>query len=96
MSALFTLVSLAMIRYKSVVLYERSWHRATNDRCFTSRVLQQIWGTALVLSIPPMVGLGRYVKDIGSIRYVIDCFTGFGTLIETFNIRKCLETSFYT
>ena len=69
MSSLYTLASMAMIRYDSVVRYERSWHIVTNDKFFTSRFIQQIWGSALILAIPPAFGVGKYVKDDGAIRY---------------------------
>ena len=68
MSALYTLVVMAAIRYNSVVRFERSWHVVTHVTYFTSRYVQLIWGFALIVALPPLIGLGKYVNDVGMIR----------------------------
>ena len=69
MSSLFTIVTMAVIRYLSVVRCERKWHIETGRRFFTSRPVQLIWFLALLMSSPPLLGMGKYVVDIGMIRY---------------------------
>ena len=71
MSSLFTIVAMAIIRYYSIVRYERSWHIVTQDTFYTSRHIQTIWGLALLIAIPPTFGFGNYVNDLGMIRYGI-------------------------
>ena len=68
MSSLYTLTAMATIRYISVVRNEQSWHLVTNVRFFTSRYVQLIWVFSLITALPPLIGIGKYVKDVGMIR----------------------------
>ena len=68
MSSLYTLVAMAAIRYNSVVRYERSWSLVTQVTFFTSRYVQLIWAFALMLAMPPLIGIGKYVNDVSMIR----------------------------
>ena len=69
MSSLYTLTAMAAIRFTSVIWHERSWHVTTHVTCLTSRYVQLIWLFSFAVAIPPIIGLGRYVVDIGMIRY---------------------------
>ena len=69
MSSLFTIVTMAVIRYLSVVRCERKWHIETGRRFFTSQPVQLIWFLAFLMSSPPLLGMGEYIVDIGMIRY---------------------------
>ena len=71
MSSIYTLVAMALIRYSSVVKFERSWHIVTHDDFLTSRYVQFIWLLALLIALPPTFGIGQYIQDVGMIRYVI-------------------------
>ena len=68
MSSLFTIVTMAGIRYLSVVRYERKWHIETHEQFWRSRCVQLIWGFSILMSAPPLLGMGKYVADIGTIR----------------------------
>ena len=68
MSSLYTIVAMAAIRYRSIVRYERSWHLETNVLFFTSHYVKLIWIFAFLMGIPPLVGVGKYVTDIGMVR----------------------------
>ena len=71
MSSIYTLVAMALIRYSSVVKFERSWHIATHEDFLTSRYVQFIWLLALLMALPPTFGIGQYIQDVGMIRYLI-------------------------
>ena len=60
---------MALIRYYSVVRFERSWHIATQEDFLTSRYVQAIWAFSLLIAIPPIFGIGQYTPDVGMIRY---------------------------
>ena len=68
MSSLYTLVAMALIRYHSVVRFERSWHTPTSDEFLTSRYVHAIWVLSLLVAIPPIFGIGKYTPDAGLIR----------------------------
>ena len=68
MSSIYTLVAMALIRYSSVVRFERSWHITTHDDFLTSRYVQIIWLLALLIALPPTFGIGQYTQDVGMIR----------------------------
>ena len=68
MSCLYTITVLAAVRCQSVVKYDGSWYAVTSDKFFTSRCLQMIWGISLVIALPPILGVGEFVVDIGMIR----------------------------
>ena len=68
---MFTIVTMAVVRYLSVVRYERKWHIETGKRYWKSRPVQIIWMLSLLMSSPPLLGMGKYVVDIGTIRYNI-------------------------
>ena len=68
MSSLYTITAMAAIRYNSVVRFESSWHSETHATFLTSRYVQLIWGCALIIAIPPLTGIGKYVNDVGMLR----------------------------
>ena len=68
MSSLFTLTTMAAIRCQSVIKHERSWHLVTRVTFCTSRYVHLIWGLAFIIALPPIIGIGEYVVDIGMIR----------------------------
>ena len=68
MSSLFTIVTMAGIRYLSVVRYERKWHIETHKRFWASRCVQLIWLLSFLMSTPPLFGMGKYIIDVGTIR----------------------------
>ena len=59
---------MAAIRCTSVIRHERSWHLVTRVTFLTSRYVQLIWGFAFIVAIPPLIGVGDYVVDVGMIR----------------------------
>ena len=87
MSSLYSLTAMAAIRYNSVVRCERSWHLEIQDAFWASRYVQLIWGFALILAIPPLVGVGRYVPDGGMIRQ--EC-------VFAYIIISLLNTQYFT
>ena len=70
MSSIYTLAAMALIRYYSVVRFERSWHIATQDNFLTSRYVQGVWVFSLLIATPPIFGIGQFTPDVGMIRYV--------------------------
>ena len=68
MSSLYTLTAMAAIRCTSVWRHERSWHMVTNVTFCTSRYVQLIWAFALLMAVPPLIGIGEFAVDIGMIR----------------------------
>ena len=72
MSSLYTITVLAAVRFISTIQYDNSWYVVTREKWFTLRCVQLIWIFSLILAIPPTVGIGEYVKDIGMIRYQRD------------------------
>ena len=68
MSSVFTITALSAIRYNSVVDCERSWHLPSYVTCWSSRYVQVIWGLSLIIAVPPLIGFGKFVIDIGLIR----------------------------
>ena len=68
MTSLYTLVTMAAIRYLSIVRYQRRWHSETQVTFWTSRYVQLIWVLALLMAAPPLLGIGNFVNDIGMIR----------------------------
>ena len=87
MSSLYTLTAMAAIRYNSVVRSERSWHFEIQAAFWTSRYVQLIWVFALILALPPLVGVGRYVPDGGMIRQ--EC-------VFAYIIISLLNTQYFT
>ena len=77
MSSIYTLVTMALIRYSSVVRFERSWHTTTHDDFFTSRYVHAIWVLSLLIAIPPTFGIGKYTPDVGLIRYIESLYLVF-------------------
>ena len=69
MSCLYTITALAAVRCKSVVLYDGSWYAITSDKFFSLRCLQMIWAVSIVIALPPVLGIGEFVVDVGMIRY---------------------------
>ena len=67
---------LAVIRYKSVVGYDRSWNLNTNELCCTTGYVKLIWGVSFMIAIPPLFGFGSYKLDVGAIRYYIHLLIG--------------------
>ena len=68
MGSLYTITAMAAIRYKSVIRFERWWHMLTIGSYFSSNYVRLIWSFSLLLAVPPMVGFGNYVIDIGMMR----------------------------
>ena len=69
MGSLYTITAMAGIRYKSVVQFERWWHMLTIGTYFSSNYVRIIWSFSLLIAVPPLVGIGKYVIDIGMVRY---------------------------
>ena len=69
MSSLYTITTLAAIRCISLIQYDRSWYVVTRDTFITSIYIQRIWVFSLILALPPVIGIGEYVHNIGMIRY---------------------------
>ena len=69
MGSLYTITAMAVIRYKSVVQFERWWHMLTIGTYFSSNYVRMIWSFSLLIAVPPLVGIGKYVIDIGMVRY---------------------------
>ena len=70
LNSLFTVVSMAGVRYSSVVRLERFWHSQTRSNFWSSPYILKLWGIALLFAIPPMVGFGEYKLDASEIWYV--------------------------
>ena len=68
MSSLYTLTTTAAIRCQSVLKNEPSWHVVTRVTFCSSRYVHLIWGLAFIIALPPIIGIGEYVVDIGMIR----------------------------
>ena len=68
MSSLYTLTAMAAIRCRSVLKHERSWHLTTRKTFLSLPWIYMIWGLALAIALPPMMGFGEYVVDIGLVR----------------------------
>jgi len=81
MSSLYTITALAAIRCISVIQYDRTWYVVTRERFITSKYVQLIWVFSLILALPPVMGIGEYVHDIGMIRYWQD-YVVFGVIIS--------------
>ena len=71
MSSLYTLTMVAAIRCRSVLMHERSWYLVSRVSFYSSRCIHLIWASALLIALPPIIGIGEYVVDIGMIRYKI-------------------------
>ena len=71
MGSLYTITAMAAIRYKSVIQYERWWHMLTLGEYYTSFYVRIIWTFSLLVAVPPIIGIGKYVIDIGMMRYVL-------------------------
>ena len=69
MMSLFTITGMAIIRYLSVVLLQRSWHTPIKHSIWCSRSIWIVLTIAFVLSTPPLIGFGKYVKDSSVIWY---------------------------
>ena len=69
MMSLFTITGMAIIRYLSVVLLQRSWHSPIKHSIWLSRSVWSIFSIAIALSAPPLIGFGKYVKDSSFIWY---------------------------
>ena len=76
-----TITALAAIRCISVIQYDRTWYVVTRERFITSKYVQLIWVFSLILALPPVMGIGEYVHDIGMIRYWQD-YVVFGVIIS--------------
>jgi len=63
MSSLYTLTTMAAIRCQSVLKHERSWHLTTNKTFISLPCVHLIWGLALAIALPPIIGIGEYVVD---------------------------------
>ena len=68
MSSLYSITVLTAIRCKSVVKYDNSWYITTPQKFLSSRWVQMIWGVSLLLAIPPIIGYGEFVVDVGMIK----------------------------
>ena len=71
LNSLFTVVSMAGVRYSSIVRLERFWHSQTRNNFWSSPYILKLWGIALIFAIPPLVGFGEYKQDASEIWYVI-------------------------
>ena len=71
LNSLFTVVSMAGVRYSSIVRLERFWHSQTRNNFWSSPYILKLWGIGLIFAIPPLVGFGEYKQDSSEIWYVI-------------------------
>ena len=69
LSSLFTIASMAWVRYLSVVRLERSWHCQTRNGFWSSPHIWKVWGISLLFVVPPLVGFGEYTMDASTIWY---------------------------
>ena len=65
---MYTLVTMAAIRYLSIVQYQRRWNSEKQGSFWNSRYVQMIWILSLLMAAPPLFGLGNFVNDVGMIR----------------------------
>ena len=68
MSSLYTLTIMSAIRCQSVLKNDKSWHLTTNKTFISLPCVYLIWGLALAIALPPIIGMGEYVIDIVMIR----------------------------
>ena len=70
LNSYFTIVSMAGIRYLSVVHLERSWHIPSRNSFWSSRHVWKVWGIVLTIAVPPLFGFGEYKVDTSTIWYI--------------------------
>ena len=70
LNSYFSIVSMAGIRYLSVVRLERSWHTPSRNSFWSSRHVWKVWGIVLTIAVPPLFGFGEYKVDTSTIWYI--------------------------
>ena len=68
MGSFYTITALAIVRCKSVAGLDRSWTSVTQETILTNSYVWAIWGMSFIIALPPMMGFGKYSRDIGAIR----------------------------
>ena len=76
LNSYFTIVSMAGIRYLSVVRLDRSWHVPSRNNFWSSPRIWKVWGITLTIVVPPVLGFGEYKIDTSNIWYIVNkCVT---------------------
>ena len=58
---------MSAIRCHSVLKHESSWLLKTNKTFISLPSVYLIWGSALAIAIPPLIGIGEYDVNVGMI-----------------------------
>ena len=69
MASLYSTVALAVIRLIIVKNSDNSWLERCNKFSFqTTSALIAVWLLALIISVPPLLGFGRFGQDMVGVR----------------------------
>ena len=72
--SILTICTLSICRYESILQFDKSFEKVTSNKK-SLLIISFIWIYSLIISIPPLLGWGRYVPEISGLGCVPDWYS---------------------